>query len=94
MGAHLLALASEHGFEVSWWREGNDEVDFVVSNADGIVAVEVKSGRMKPLGGMGAFLRRYPKALKLVVGGSGSGSCTLEDFLTDRSALAAMLGWG
>lgn len=90
VGAHLLALAPQHGFTVSWWREGTSEVDFVVSDANAIVAIEVKSGRMKPLGGMAAFLKEYPKALRLVVGGTGPGSCTLEDFLMDR----ALVSWG
>ncbi|MFR8148159.1 ATP-binding protein [Adlercreutzia equolifaciens] len=90
VGAHLLALAPQHGFTVSWWREGTSEVDFVVSDANAIVAIEVKSGRMKPLGGMAAFLKEYPKALRLVVGGTGPGSCTLEDFLMDR----ALASWG
>lgn len=38
VGAHLLALAPQHGFTVSWWREGTSEVDFVVSDANAIVA--------------------------------------------------------
>lgn len=87
VGAHLLALAPRCGFQVSWWREGTDEVDFVISDAESIVAIEVKSGRMKPLGGMSAFLKKYPKALRLVIGGAGSNSCTVEDFLSDRVLL-------
>lgn len=87
VGARLLALAPEYGFEVSWWREGNDEVDFVLSNSDDIIAIEVKSGRMKPLGGMSSFLKQYPKAFKLVIGGSGSSSCALDEFLLDESSL-------
>lgn len=87
VGAHLLALAPRCGFQVSWWREGVKEVDFVVYSPDCIVAIEVKSGRMKPLGGMRAFLAEYPQALRLVVGGAGSGSCSLEDFLSARDLL-------
>lgn len=90
VGAHLLAIAPQKGLQVSWWREGNDEVDFVLSGADVLIAIEVKSGRMKPLGGMAAFLERYPQALRLVVGGSGPGSCSLEDFLSDRVPLLAI----
>ena len=29
-GARLLALRSDLGFDVQWWCEGNDEVDFVL----------------------------------------------------------------
>lgn len=92
VGAHLLALAPQCGFTVSWWREGTSEVDFVVSDADVIVAIEVKSGRVKPLGGMTAFLKEYPKAMRLVVGGSGPSSCTLEDFLLDRALVPWAIG--
>ncbi len=30
VGAHLLALGLDLGFDVQWWREGNDEVDFAL----------------------------------------------------------------
>lgn len=30
VGARLLALEPDLGFDVQWWREGNDEVDFVL----------------------------------------------------------------
>lgn len=90
VGAHLLALAPQYGFQVSWWREGNHEVDFVLHDSEHVVAVEVKSGRMKPLGGMKAFLKQYPHALRLIVGGTGSGSCTLEEFLADQEFLPWM----
>lgn len=87
VGAYLLALAAEHGLIVNWWREGNEEVDFVVSRGEQLVAIEVKSGRTKSLSGMREFLRRYPRALRIVVGGSTSDACSLEDFLSGESRL-------
>lgn len=30
VGARLLALEPDLGFDVQWWREGNDEVDFAL----------------------------------------------------------------
>lgn len=87
VGAHLLALAPQYGFIVTWWREGNDEVDFVLSDQNNIVAIEVKSGRMKPLGGMSAFLKSFPNAIRLVVGGSGPSSCDLAEFLSSDEVL-------
>lgn len=83
VGAHLLALAPELGFDVHWWRDGNDEVDFVLSDSEQLVALEVKSGRTKSQGGMAAFLEEYPHAMRLVVGGHAAGSCTVEEFLLD-----------
>lgn len=87
VGAHLLAIAPERGFEVQWWREGNDEVDFVLSGSGELAAVEVKSGRTKSQGGMAAFLKRYPEATRIVVGGSATGAVSIEDFLCDRVSL-------
>lgn len=81
VGAYLLARAPEEGFTVQWWREGSKEVDFVVSSPLGIAAIEVKSGRTKSQGGMSEFLKRYPDARRIVVGGSATGACSVEDFL-------------
>ena len=81
VGAYLLARAPEEGFTVQWWREGSKEVDFVVLSSLGIVAIEVKSSRTKSQGGMSEFLKRYPNARRIVVGGSASGACSVEDFL-------------
>jgi predicted AAA+ superfamily ATPase len=53
--------------EVMYWREGGAEVDFVVKTQRGIVAIEVKSGRVKRMGGLERFCQRYPDALPLVM---------------------------
>ena len=78
VGAYLLARSKEDHFDVNWWREGDKEVDFVLSSGDDVVAVEVKSGRVKSLKGMTAFLAENPKAKTLVV---GSPETPLEAFL-------------
>lgn len=84
VGAYLLALANERRFDVHWWREGANEVDFVVSQAGESVAVEVKSGRVKSLKGLTAFVNRFPEARTLVV---GSAECPLERFLSGEVPL-------
>ncbi len=79
VGAHLLRGAQTSGFEVSWWREANHEVDFVLRKGRSLVAIEVKSGRRRDsLPGLDAFARRHPTARRLLVGGTG---IDLEDFL-------------
>ncbi|MDR1100261.1 MAG: DUF4143 domain-containing protein, partial [Treponema sp.] len=78
VGAYLLARSKEEGFEVFWWRERDDEVDFVIQKKQKITAIEVKSGRAKRSGGSIEFKKRYPQALFLLV---GSPQCGLEDFL-------------
>ncbi len=52
---------------VSYWREGRDEVDFVVEADRMLYAVEVKSGRTKRATGLAAFCRRYPDAIPAMV---------------------------
>lgn len=87
VGARLLALGPDLGFDVQWWREGNNEVDFVLEGEGKLAAVEVKSGRTKPQGGMAAFLREYPEATRIIVGGGAAGAFTVEDFLLGNVTL-------
>lgn len=88
VGARLLARAPEEGFDVAWWREGTKEVDFVISRgADGLSAIEVKSGSEKGQSGMRDFLAEHPNAKRIVVGGAASGACSVEGFLKDEVAL-------
>lgn len=81
VGARLLALGPDLGFDVQWWREGSNEVDFVLVGTGKLAAIEVKSGNTKSQGGMATFLRKYPEATRIVVGGSAAGAVTVEDFL-------------
>lgn len=53
--------------EVFYWRDGNNEVDFVVKSEDGVLAVEVKSGRIRRTGGLAKFMQRYPDAVPVVI---------------------------
>lgn len=87
VGARLLARAPEDGFDVFWWREGNDEVDFVVTMGAAITAIEVKGGHETRQSGMAKFLAKYPQAKRIIVGGSSAGACTVEEFLRDEVEL-------
>lgn len=53
--------------DVFYWREGNDEVDFVVKAETGIFAIEVKSGRIRRTSGLATFIQRYPECIPLVI---------------------------
>ncbi len=75
VGAHLVNA----GLEVTWWREGDDEVDLVVCGAGRVSAVEVKSGRRRtPGSGMAALAARHRLDRRLLVGGDG---IAVADFL-------------
>lgn len=84
VGAYLLARGKEEGFEVYWWRERNNEVDFVIKKGSSLTAFEVKSGRVKNTGGSLVFKKQYPEALSLII---GSTNLTLEDFLSGKKQL-------
>lgn len=87
VGARLLARSPMEGFEVMWWREKNEEVDFVLRRGESLSAIEVKGGKESGQSGMAAFLGKYPQARRIVVGGSASGSCGIEEFLRDEVPL-------
>lgn len=86
VGACLINRAEPEGLSVFWWRDGRDEVDFVVADGDDVCAIEVKSGRVKPTTGMTRFLVENPKARSLVVGSPG---CSVEQFLRGEVELFA-----
>ena len=84
VGAYLLARGKEEGFEVYWWRERSNEVDFVIKKGSQLTACEVKSGKVKGVGGSLVFKQLYPEALSLII---GSTNCSLEDFLLGKKPL-------
>ncbi len=68
VGAHLCNTA-EDNCKVQYWREGNNEVDFVLNDGKNICAIEVKSGAgyAHPKG-LDVFAQKFPKTRKLIVG--------------------------
>ncbi len=73
VGAELLRRSQAEHFGLSWWREGNLEVDFVLEKGGRLLGIEVKSGAVKGMGGLEAFLNAHPNARGLVVGPKGAG---------------------
>lgn len=71
VGAHLLDQAIRHNIKLWYWRDRNDEVDFVLQKGSKIVGIEVKSSFAKPTGGMGAFQKKYDPHKLLLVGDGG-----------------------
>jgi hypothetical protein len=79
VGAHILNGVAGTNIEVAYWREGNNEVDFVLRAGTSVTAIEVKSGRQRTsLPGMEAFERAFNPRRRLLVGGQG---VPLEEFL-------------
>lgn len=79
VGAYLASQAFVHRFEVYYWRERNDEVDFILRKNDAIVAIEVKSNAEKQTEGLEKFKQMFnPKSAFIV----GDGGISAEDFFT------------
>ena len=78
VGAYLINCAIEQGFKVFYWRDRNQEVDFVISKGNKILAIEVKSGRSKEVfPGLESFAKTVKGCKKLLV---GQGGMELEEF--------------
>ena len=79
VGAYLLNQADELGFKLYYWRERDDEVDFIIEYSRQSIAIEVKSGRRTNNKGLALFQKQFQPKRAFVV---GSGGIPVEDFLT------------
>lgn len=79
VGAYLVSQAEELEYKVYYWRERNDEVDFIVVSDDVTLAIEVKSGRRKMNSGIPKFSEAFHPTRSFVV---GTGGIPLETFLS------------
>jgi hypothetical protein len=71
VGAYLCNGFNSVEYEITYWREGSHEVDYVVSRGRDVWAIEVKSGRSGKASGLTRFRDRYPEARALLVGTQG-----------------------
>lgn len=79
VGAHLANSAAVGGWELSYWRDRDREVDYVTEAGPHLTAYEVKSvGGRETLPGMAAFKAPFEPKRTLLVGGTG---LPLEEFL-------------
>jgi len=78
VGSCLLSSSEEIGFQLFWWREGNDEVDFILKKGGKLVAIKVKSGYESKPGGMETFRTKFYRD-KLIL--DGNPGLFWQDFL-------------
>lgn len=79
VGTHLISNADELGYDLYYWREKNDEVDYIVKEGEKCIAIEVKSGRRGMNSGLPKFIEAFKPIKSFVVGSHG---VKLEDFLS------------
>ena len=79
VGAHLLNTC-ENDTQVCYWRDGSDEVDFVLTRGRKLAAIEVKSSASPSRArGLEIFAQRNPSAKIILV---GAGGIPLAEFLS------------
>ena len=79
IGAWLVGQAFVHRFEVFYWRDRDDEVDFILRKKGSVIAIEVKSNAEKSTKGLDVFRERFKPSSAFIV---GEGGIHAEDFLT------------
>ena len=72
IGSHLVNAAARGLIDLHYWRDGIDEVDFVVRAGRDLLAIEVNGGpRVGRRSGLAAFSDAFGAARSLLVGGDG-----------------------
>jgi predicted AAA+ superfamily ATPase len=71
VGAHLINYSIPEGFTVSYWRERNEEIDFVLEKKGKVIGLEVKSGTIQTSSGLSAFRTAFNPDKTLLIGNSG-----------------------
>lgn len=78
VGCHIINSAFVHRLQPYYWRDGNDEVDFVLQSGKKTIGIEVKSNRERYNRGLAIFRERFKAYSAFVVGHEGYPA---EDFL-------------
>ena len=79
IGCYLVSQAFVHRFDVFYWREKNDEVDFILRKKGIVLAIEVKSNAEKSTTGLNKFKEMFHPQSAFIV---GEGGVSAENFLS------------
>jgi predicted AAA+ superfamily ATPase len=71
VGAHLLNASAGGKYNLHYWREQNQEVDFVLEKNGKCLALEVKSGEEKNLTGLSAFIKKFKPEKQILISPQG-----------------------
>ena len=78
VGAHLVNHALTDKITLNYWRDRNDEVDFVIQKNGKVIGLEVSSGEAHKRIGMETFQKRFHPHRILLIGKTG---IPLHEFL-------------
>lgn len=79
IGAHLRCSVLGTLFSLTWWRNGNNEVDYVLARGEDILAIEVTTSATHSRRGLDAFKKEFPASKTMLVGADG---LPIEEFLS------------
>lgn len=71
VGVYLLGGAEEGSYNVYYWRERSNEVDFIIVRQREVIALEIKSGRRGMNSGLPKFCELFQPKHALVIGTDG-----------------------
>lgn len=83
IGAHILSHAYEGEYRVFYWRDGDNEVDYVLEKKSKLIAIEVKSNDEVANKGLTLFQELFHPYMSFVV---GDGGVKAEEFLCGNPA--------
>lgn len=79
VGAHLLNASLNKQFNLYYWNDNNQEIDFVLKSGNRLIGIEVKTGKDSKNSGIGKFETLFSPLANFWVGTDG---IPLEEFLT------------
>lgn len=71
IGAHFINYSLLKDINLYYWRQGNDEVDFIIERKGKVIAIEVKSGPSIIAPGLKIFKQKFNPLKILLVGKTG-----------------------
>jgi uncharacterized protein len=78
IGAYLINQSRISGMKVYYWREGNNEVDYIIQKGSKIISIEVKSGKFKAHKGLEEFRKKYKPYKSILI---SNDSLNWQEFL-------------
>ncbi len=71
VGAYLMNISMKGSLTLSYWKERDAEVDFVLESHGQLIALEIKSNDSGHLKGLKQFKKFYPSAETMLIGKTG-----------------------
>lgn len=78
IGTHLINTSKTSNIKTYYWRNGNDEVDFVIEKNNEIIGIEVKTGNKEKASGIHNFNKLVKPDKVILISNSG---LSWQDFI-------------